>query len=141
VARWWHPLLGERLRVEHSTTPIAGCGRRYSMLGCLELHAVPYFWSTSTSEPAVRGHARGDEVVLRGSVEWSAWSAFYRRDGRLQAALTVNRSTRPDRRRCDRLWRAFVSAEQLYDVDCDLKTVASQAQPDDRSPLGSALFA
>jgi 3-phenylpropionate/trans-cinnamate dioxygenase ferredoxin reductase subunit len=132
VARWWHPLLGERLRVEHfDNAQLQGQAAARAMLGQSEPYApVPYFWSDQYDlNLQYVGHARGDdEVVLRGSVESATWSAFYRRDGRLHAALTVNR--RRDLSGARRLIasRALVSAEQLADQDCDLKSVASQVQ-------------
>jgi 3-phenylpropionate/trans-cinnamate dioxygenase ferredoxin reductase subunit len=132
VARWWHPTLGERLRVEHfDNAQLQGQAAARAILGRAEPYApVPYFWSDQYDlNLQYVGHARGDdEIVLRGTIESGSWTAFYRRDGRLQAALTVNR--RRDLTGARRLIaaRTNVSAAQLADEACDLKALASEAQ-------------
>lgn len=95
VAHWWHPTLGERLRVEHfDHAQHHGVAAARNMLGAGAAYApVPYFWSEQYDVKLhYVGHASGnDEAVLRGRIGDEAWSVFYLRDGRVRAALAVNR--------------------------------------------------
>jgi 3-phenylpropionate/trans-cinnamate dioxygenase ferredoxin reductase component len=131
VANWWHPTNQERLRVEHyDNAQFQGVAAARSMLGIGEPYApVPYFWSDQYElNLQYVGHASGsDEVVLRGAVDSGAWTAFYCRDGRLRAALTVNRRRDLTPARKLIAARAQVSARQLADESCDLKTLLPPA--------------
>jgi 3-phenylpropionate/trans-cinnamate dioxygenase ferredoxin reductase subunit len=95
VARWWHPALGEYLRVEHwDNAEQQGSAAARAMLGTLEPYApVPYFWSDQYDYALqYLGHRRGDEQqVVRGSLEGRAFTVFYLRDGVVVAALILNR--------------------------------------------------
>ena len=131
VANWWHPTNRERLRVEHfDNAQFQGVAAARSMLGLGEPYApVPYFWSDQYElNLQYVGHASGsDDVVLRGSVQSGAWTAFYCRDGTLRAALTVNRRRDLTPARKLIAAQARVSARQLADEDCDLKTLVPVA--------------
>ncbi|HEX5418179.1 MAG TPA: FAD-dependent oxidoreductase, partial [Chloroflexota bacterium] len=93
VANWWHPGLGERLRVEHyDNAQNQGVAAAKSMLGKGEPYApVPYFWSDQYDLTLQYvGHARGDdEVVFRGDIGARSFVAFYLRDGAIRAALGI----------------------------------------------------
>jgi 3-phenylpropionate/trans-cinnamate dioxygenase ferredoxin reductase subunit len=123
--------MGERLRVEHfDNAQNQGVAAARSMLGNGEAYApVPYFWSDQYDlNLQYVGHASGeDDVVLRGSVASNSWTAFYVRDERLRAALTVNR--RKDLSPARRLIAAGirVSQRELADEDCDLKSLLAVA--------------
>lgn len=128
VANWWHPTLGERLRVEHwDNAQNQGVAAAKSMLGKGEPYApVPYFWSDQYDLTLQYvGHASGqDEVVFRGDRDPRKLLAFYLRDGRLRAAIGVNRFK--DVTAARRLIRsgADVTREQLADEQVDLRKLA-----------------
>ncbi len=130
VANWWHPVLGERLRVEHwDNAQNQGIAAAKSMLGKGEPYApVPYFWSDQYDLTLQYvGHASGsDEIVFRGPVEPTRLLAFYLRDGRLRACLGINRLREVSAVR--RLLRSGipVSREQLEDETVDLRKLASR---------------
>ena len=131
VANWWHPRLGERLRVEHyDNAQNQGVAAARSMLGRGDPYGpVPFFWSDQYGlNLQYVGHASGhDEVVLRGSVEDGSWSAFYLRDGRLRAALGVNRYRDVSAARQLIARQAPVEARQLADEGTDLRALARAA--------------
>jgi 3-phenylpropionate/trans-cinnamate dioxygenase ferredoxin reductase subunit len=125
VANWWHPTLGERLRVEHyENGQNQGVAAAKNMLGQREAYApVPYFWSDQYDLTLQYvGHASGrDEAVFRGDVDRRSFLVFYLRDGRLRAALGVNRVREVSAVR--RLIRdqVPVTREQLVDEQVDLR--------------------
>jgi 3-phenylpropionate/trans-cinnamate dioxygenase ferredoxin reductase component len=127
VARSWHPGYGEHLLVEHfDNAGNQGAAAAKSMLGAGEPYApLPYFWSDQYDlSLQFAGHNTGhDQVVTRGTAESGSWSAFYFRDGRFVAALSVNRFK--DFSATRRLLRAGkdVSAEQLADESVELKSL------------------
>jgi 3-phenylpropionate/trans-cinnamate dioxygenase ferredoxin reductase subunit len=128
VANWWHPALGERLRVEHwDNAQNQGIAAAKSMLGKGEPYApIPYFWSDQYDLTLQYvGHASGeDEVVFRGAPDPHKLLAFYLRDGRLRAAIGVNRFK--DITAARRLMRSGVEVtrEQLADEQVDLRKLA-----------------
>jgi 3-phenylpropionate/trans-cinnamate dioxygenase ferredoxin reductase subunit len=131
VANWWHPRLGERLRVEHYDNAMnQGIAAAKSMLGQGESYApVPYFWSDQYDlRMQYVGHASGqDEVVLRGSPEDPAWSAWYLRDGHLRAALAVNRFKDISAARQLLARDVPVTRDQFADEGVDLRALARKA--------------
>jgi 3-phenylpropionate/trans-cinnamate dioxygenase ferredoxin reductase subunit len=129
VANWWHPGLGERLRVEHfDNAQHQGVAAARSMLGRGTPYApIPYFWSDQYAfNLQYVGHASGqDEVVFRGSVAGEAWSAFYLRDGRLRGALAVNRPRERAAARQLIARQTPVTARQLADEGVELRALAA----------------
>lgn len=125
VARSWHPGYGEYLLVEHfDNAGNQGAAAAKSMLGSQEPYApLPYFWSDQYDlSLQFAGHNAGhDQVVTRGTVESGSWSAFYLREGRFVAALSVNRFK--DFSAARRLLRSGkpVSASHLGDENVELK--------------------
>ena len=103
VANFYSPILDERLRIEHwANAQSQGRAAALNMLGRKEpYNEVPWFWSDQYDlNMQLVGHAPSwDEVVFRGSVSERAFTAFYLKDGRLRAALAVNRfrDIRPSR--------------------------------------------
>jgi 3-phenylpropionate/trans-cinnamate dioxygenase ferredoxin reductase component len=86
-----------RLRVEH--WDVAFNQGKYAALNMLggqqEYDVVPYFWSDLAdwvSMEYVGPASEWDDVWFRGSMEEGRFTAFYVKDGRLAAALTVGRS-------------------------------------------------
>jgi 3-phenylpropionate/trans-cinnamate dioxygenase ferredoxin reductase subunit len=90
---------------------------------------VPYFWSDQYAfNLQYVGHASGgDEVVFRGAVTEEAWSAFYLRDGRLRAALAVNRPRERAAARQLIARQTPVTARQLADERVDLRSLAANS--------------
>ena len=128
VANWWHPTLGERLRVEHDdNAQNQGVAAAQNLLGRGEPYApVPFFWSDQYDlSLQYVGHASGqDRVVLRGAPTSPSWSAFYLRDGRLRAALAVNRYRDIAAARQLITRQVPVTEEQLADEQVDLRALA-----------------
>ncbi len=130
VARFYHPLLGERIRLEHwSNAQKQGAAAAKNMLGMREPYdEVPWFWSDQYDiNLQLIGHSSGwDEVVTRGSVGDRAFTAFYLRNGRLRAALAVNRfkDIGPSRQ----LIRQGVSIDpkRLRDEDVELRSLIAR---------------
>jgi 3-phenylpropionate/trans-cinnamate dioxygenase ferredoxin reductase component len=95
VANHWHPLFGERIRVEHfDNASRQATAAANNMVGRTTAYADPHwFWSDQYDHNLqYAGHAAaGDEVIVRGSVEESDFSAFYLRDGVVRAAFAVDR--------------------------------------------------
>lgn len=99
VARWYNPLFGEYMRIEHWTNAVEqgmAAGRRLLATDdTAEVFApVPYFWSDqySTKIQFVGRSAPGDDIrVVHGSVEDRQFVALYGRAGRLVGVLTLNR--------------------------------------------------
>jgi 3-phenylpropionate/trans-cinnamate dioxygenase ferredoxin reductase subunit len=94
VANAWHPTLAKRLRVEHWANALnqgttagrnaAGAGETYDRL--------PYFYSDQYDlglEYVGHGSA-DDDVTIRGDVGDRKFLAYWSRDGRVTAAMTVN---------------------------------------------------
>jgi NADPH-dependent 2,4-dienoyl-CoA reductase/sulfur reductase-like enzyme len=99
VARWHHPRLGIDLRVEHWTNAAEqGAVAAHSLLagpsGAEAYAPVPYFWSDQY-EVKIQyvGHARPDDEVrvVHGSTGERRFVAVYGREGRLTAALAIDR--------------------------------------------------
>lgn len=124
VANHHHPLLGRRVRVEHWQNAMQqGAAAARSMLGRLEAYdPVHWFWSDQYDvNLQYAGFAREwDQVVVRGKLEDPRFIAFYLNQGRIDAAVAVNRSK--DLRRAMPLIKArsVVDPNQLADEDVDL---------------------
>ena len=103
VANFYHPVLDERLRLEHwANAQNQGVAAAESMLGKREPYIeIPWFWSDQYDlNLQYVGHARTwDRVVMRGDVASRKFSAFYMKDGKIRATLAVNRfkDIRPSR--------------------------------------------
>jgi 3-phenylpropionate/trans-cinnamate dioxygenase ferredoxin reductase subunit len=96
VARAFHPLYGERIRVEHWANALnSGPAAARSMLGQDVVYdRVPYFF---TDQYDVGMEFSGwfrpggyDEVITRGDVPAKAFYAFWLADGRVVAGMHVN---------------------------------------------------
>jgi 3-phenylpropionate/trans-cinnamate dioxygenase ferredoxin reductase subunit len=130
VARFYSPVLGRRLRVEHwHNAQNQGAAAARNMLRREPYAEVPWFWSDQYDlNMQYVGFADAwDRVVFRGDVAGRRFTAFYLRDGRLEAALAINRPR--DIRACRELIqaRAVVDAERLADESQDLRAFLPQA--------------
>ena len=127
VANFYSPILDERLRIEHwANAQSQGRAAALNMLGRKEpYNEVPWFWSDQYDlNMQLVGHAPSwDEVVFRGSVSERTFTAFYLKDGRLRAALAVNRfrDIRPSRE----LIKAGleVDSRKLQDDETELRSL------------------
>ena len=95
VASWWRPSLQQRLRVEHWTSA-AGQARAVAatITGADEPYdEPPYFWSDQFGlRLQYVGHADGWHTVALDGDEDSFTARYLDREGRLLAALAVNRA-------------------------------------------------
>ena len=99
VARWWHPLFDEPLRVEHWTNAVEqGVAAAERLLAGPEaarpFDSVPFFWSDQYGiKIQSAGLIRADDEVrvVAGSVEERKFCALYGRAGRLTGVLTFDR--------------------------------------------------
>ncbi|HVA20841.1 MAG TPA: FAD-dependent oxidoreductase [Candidatus Micrarchaeia archaeon] len=95
AARWWHPGLARRLRVEHyDNAQNQGVAAALSLLGRGAPYApIPYVWSEQYDATLQWvGDAEGaDRTVTRGDPASGVFSAFHLREGRVIACLAVNR--------------------------------------------------
>ena len=125
VANFPNAILGERLRLEHwANAQNQGVAAAKAMLGSKEPYAeVPWFFSDQYDvNMQYIGHASSwDQIVIRGSVPERRFTAFYLKDGRLRAAMALNRAR--DIRPCREFIRAGVpvDAEKLKDEEMDLR--------------------
>ncbi len=127
VARFFNPLLEERIRVEHwANAQNQGAAAAKCMLGRSEPYAeVPWFWSDQYDiNMQYVGHASAwDEVVLRGDIAGRRFSAFYLKNGRLRATMALNRPRDIAASRALIRAAAPVTADQLRDEEVDLRTL------------------
>ena len=127
VANHYHPVFDRRIRVEHWQNALKqGPAAARSMIGKGEPYdEVPWFWSDQYDYNLQYAgyHTEWDELVVRGSMEARNFVAFYRKGGRVLAAVAVNRGR--DLRRSMRLIKAQrpVDTTKLRDPDVDLRTL------------------
>jgi 3-phenylpropionate/trans-cinnamate dioxygenase ferredoxin reductase subunit len=125
VTRFWSPLYGTRIRVEHFQTAqrqgfavgraMAGAGRPYD--------EVPWFWSDQYDLNLQYAGAGlpWDEVVTRGTFGAPPVTVFYLQEGRLIAAAGINDHHTVARARRVIQVRVAVTREQLEDPGFDLR--------------------
>jgi len=125
AANWWHPGLGERLRVEHyDNTHNQGVAAAKSMLGKGQPYApILYFWSDQYDlKLEMVGHpSHWDEIVVRGRPADRSFSVFYLRERRIQAGLGINRFKDLSAIRRVMQSGAAVDPRRLADEDVDLR--------------------
>jgi 3-phenylpropionate/trans-cinnamate dioxygenase ferredoxin reductase subunit len=127
VANYYHPVLDQRLRVEHwANAQNQGAAAAKSMLGKQEPYVeLPWFWSDQYDlNMQLVGYAtEWDEVVIRGEVPSRSFSAFYVKDSQLLATLAVNRfkDIRPSRELIKQ--RVMFNAAKLSDASIELKSL------------------
>jgi 3-phenylpropionate/trans-cinnamate dioxygenase ferredoxin reductase subunit len=127
VANHYHPVFDRRIRVEHWQNALKqGPAAARSMLGKGDPYEeIPWFWSDQYDANLQYAgyHTEWDELVVRGSMEERNFVAFYRKGGRVLAAVAVNRGR--DLRRSMQLIKAQrpVDTTKLRDPDVDLRTL------------------
>ncbi len=131
VANHYHPVFERRIRVEHWHNALKqGQAAARNMLGIDEpYHEIPWFWSDQYEHNLQYAgfHTEWDELVVRGSMDERNFMAFYRKDGRILAAVAINRGR--DLRRAMQLIKiqAEIAVAQLCDLGIDLRTLAGAA--------------
>lgn len=131
VANHYHPVFGRHIRVEHWQNALRqGPAAARSMLGKGEPYQeIPWFWSDQYDYNLqyTGFHTGWDDLVVRGSTEGRDFVAFYRKGGRVLAAVAINRGR--DLRRSTGLIKAQVPVEAagLRDPDVDLRTLVDAA--------------
>ncbi len=132
VANWWHPDIGEQLRVEHyDNAAMQGAAAARSMLGQAEAYApLPYVWSDQydVNLQYVGFPTEWHEIVVRGDTADFEATIFFLRDGKVHAAATINRprDLRSARRLCEA--RAIVDPAVLADPDTDLRALSRKVK-------------
>jgi 3-phenylpropionate/trans-cinnamate dioxygenase ferredoxin reductase subunit len=95
VARHYHPLIGRHIRVEHYQNAISqGQLAARNMLGQQQAYAeVHWFWSDQYDYNIQYAGFQGewDQFVVRGSLDQRDFIGFYLQDGRIGAAVAINR--------------------------------------------------
>ena len=121
---------GRRVRVEHWDVALQqGRHAAKAMLGSADAYReVPYFFSDLADWASLEyvGPAEDwDEVVIRGDFDGGAFSAWYLKDGRVQGALSVERSEDLVHARTLIETGADITAHRdaLADVDSELESV------------------
>ena len=128
VANHYHPVFKRHIRVEHWQNALKqGPAAARNMLGANEPYGeIPWFWSDQYEHNIQYAgfHTEWDELVVRGSLEERNFIAFYKKDGRVLAAVAVNRGR--DLRRSIPLIKnqGEISASELSDPEVDLRTLA-----------------
>ena len=122
IAAHYHPRYGRRVRVEHwANAKEQGLHVAGSMLGADEPYqASPFFFSDQYDlglEVRGLGNPFRDELVVRGSLADREFTAFWLRDGRVQATMNVNQWDDGDALQAMVDNRTAVSADALASAD------------------------
>jgi 3-phenylpropionate/trans-cinnamate dioxygenase ferredoxin reductase subunit len=133
VAKHYHPLFDEMLRVEHfDNANRHAAAAAANMLGNATVFDDPHwFWSDQYElNLQYAGHARDwDTVVVRGSVEDFDFCAFYLRNGVTRAVFGVNRGSEVAAAKELIAGKASIDPRLLKDDDTDLEDlVAAHAE-------------
>jgi 3-phenylpropionate/trans-cinnamate dioxygenase ferredoxin reductase subunit len=127
IAAHFHPVFGRHMRVEHwqvAQKQGAACGA--AIAGEPKPYEeLPWFWSDQYdfNLQYVGNAAAFDQVVWRGDPQSDRFSAFYLKDGVIEAVLSVNdgRTGRQSRDLIRR--RLHVDPRTLSNVDADLREI------------------
>ena len=129
VASWWHPDLGRQIRVEHWDNAInqAAAAAR-NMLDRQESYSpVLYFWSDQYDcNLQYVGEAHDwDNMLYRGDPKDRKFSAFFIKDGLVQATFSVNsfRDINASRRLIAD--KVPIDEKQLVDPDVNLRKLGA----------------
>jgi 3-phenylpropionate/trans-cinnamate dioxygenase ferredoxin reductase subunit len=129
LANHYHPIFGRLMRVEHWQNAMQqGAAAARNMLGKQESYgAVHWFWSDQYDFNLQYAgfHEKGDQFVVRGSLQKRDFLAFFLKAGRIHAIIALNRGK--DLRRAMPLIKArqIVDPSQLEDEDVDLRSLPS----------------
>jgi 3-phenylpropionate/trans-cinnamate dioxygenase ferredoxin reductase component len=127
VANHYHPIFNRRIRVEHWHNAIKqGAAAARNMLGKRGAYdEVHWFWSDQYDANLQYAgfHTQWEQLVVRGALDSGSYLACYVNDGRIDAAVGLNRAR--DVRRVMPLIksRRVVDLEQLGDEGVDLRSL------------------
>jgi 3-phenylpropionate/trans-cinnamate dioxygenase ferredoxin reductase subunit len=127
VANHYHPLFGRHIRLEHWQNAVRqGAAAARNMLGHRSSYQeIPWFWSDQyeLNLQYVGFHTTWDHLVVRGRLEDGNYLACYINNGRIDAAVGLNRAR--DVRRILPLIRsrAGVDLTRLQDESVDLRSL------------------
>jgi 3-phenylpropionate/trans-cinnamate dioxygenase ferredoxin reductase subunit len=133
VANHYHPVFKRHIRVEHwQNATKQGAAAARNMLGSPVVYDdIPWFWSDhyDWNLQYAGFHTTWEQLVVRGRPDSDSFLACYVNDGRIDAALAVNRSK--DLRRVLPLIksRAAVNLEELADERNDLRAMQAASVP------------
>jgi 3-phenylpropionate/trans-cinnamate dioxygenase ferredoxin reductase component len=141
VANHYHPVFRRHIRLEHWQNAVRqGAAAARNMLGQQTAYdEIPWFWSDQyeANLQYVGFHTTWDEIVIRGRLGSNNYLACYVKDGRIDAAVGLNRAR--DVRRVMPLIksRATVDRDRLQDEHVDLRSLEPDnhrsASPQERS--------
>jgi 3-phenylpropionate/trans-cinnamate dioxygenase ferredoxin reductase subunit len=127
VANHYHPLFHRHIRLEHWQNAVRqGAAAAHNMLGHRSSYQeIPWFWSDQydLNLQYVGFHTTWDEMVVRGHWAAGSYLACYLNNGRVDAAVGLNRAR--DIRRIMPLIRSRVSVDlhRLQDESIDLRSL------------------
>ncbi|CAM5289050.1 NAD(P)/FAD-dependent oxidoreductase [Streptomyces aurantiogriseus] len=117
VARWYNPLFGTSMRIEHRTNAaeqgMAAARNLLAPEGRKPFAPVPYFWSDQYDmKIQAYGFLRGHEevAVVEGDLDERRFLAAYRTGDRVSGALAVGMPPRAIRR-----WRQTIAAGAAWE--------------------------
>jgi 3-phenylpropionate/trans-cinnamate dioxygenase ferredoxin reductase subunit len=131
VANHYHPLFHRHIRLEHWQNAVRqGAAAAHNMLGHRSSYQeIPWFWSDQydVNLQYVGFHTTWDEMVVRGHLGAGSYLACYVNNGRVDAAVGLNRAR--DVRRILPLIRSRVSVNlnRLRDESIDLRSLQSSS--------------
>jgi 3-phenylpropionate/trans-cinnamate dioxygenase ferredoxin reductase subunit len=131
VANHYHPLFKRRIRVEHWQNAIKqGAAAARNMLGRhVAYDEVHWFWSDQYDANLQYAgfHSTWEQLVVRGRLGLDGFLACYVNDGRIDAAVALNRAK--ELRRVMPLIKARrpVDLEQLRDESVDLRSLLASS--------------
>jgi 3-phenylpropionate/trans-cinnamate dioxygenase ferredoxin reductase component len=131
VANHYHPLFKRRIRVEHWQNAIKqGAAAARNMLGRhLAYDEVHWFWSDQYDANLQYAgfHSAWEQLVVRGRLGSDSFLACYVNEGRIDAAVALNRAK--DLRRVMPLIKARrpIDLEQLRDESVDLRSLLASS--------------
>ncbi len=129
VANHYHPVFDRRIRVEHWQNAIKqGAAAARNMLGKrVAYDEVHWFWSDQYDANLQYAgfHTKWEQLVVRGRLDSGSFLACYVNEGRIDAAVGLNRAK--DVRRVMPLIKArqTVDLDQLRDEGVDLRSMHS----------------
>jgi 3-phenylpropionate/trans-cinnamate dioxygenase ferredoxin reductase subunit len=132
VANHYHPIFDRRIRVEHWQNAIKqGAAAARNMLGKrVAYDQVHWFWSDQYDANLQYAgfHTKWEQLVVRGSLDSGSYLACYVNDGRIDAAVGLNRVK--DVRRVMPLIKSRheLDLDQLRDEGVDLRSLQARPQ-------------
>jgi 3-phenylpropionate/trans-cinnamate dioxygenase ferredoxin reductase subunit len=127
VANHYHPVFDRRIRVEHWQNAIKqGAAAARNMLGRrIAYDEIHWFWSDQYDANLQYAgfHTQWEQLVVRGRLDSGSYLACYVNDGRIDAAVGLNRAK--ELRRIMPLIKARrpVNLERLRDESVDLRSL------------------